>query len=130
MAKVKTKVTFTKCIQDSQDYGSTDEHMVSRLFFDLEIGGKRYPDLHVDIKQAVGGDFENTPLEVGAPQCYNGPLSYNAFREAAEAYYRGCVGSQGRGIRIAGGSNIRMRNNIFGISRTVEFETDTDTSGW
>ena len=31
------RVTFYKCIQDSQDYGSDDEHMVSRIFFFLEI---------------------------------------------------------------------------------------------
>ncbi|MBI5966876.1 MAG: hypothetical protein HY882_03315 [Deltaproteobacteria bacterium] len=130
MPKTKTKVTFTKCIQDSQDYASTEEHMVSRVFFDLEIGGKRYPGLYVDIKQPVGGDFEKTPLEVGTPKGYSGPLSYSAFREAAEAYYRGCVGRQGTGIRIAGGSNIRMRNNTFIITKVVEFETDTDTIGW
>jgi hypothetical protein len=29
MAKVK--ITFQKCIQDSQEYGSNDEHMVSRI---------------------------------------------------------------------------------------------------
>jgi hypothetical protein len=130
MPKAKTKVTFTKCIQDSQDYGSTDEHMVSRLFFDLEIGNNRYHGLCVDIKQAVGGDFEKTPLEVGTPQGYKGPLNYTAFRAASEAYYRECVGSQGRGIRIAGGSNIRMRNNTFAMPKTAEFETDTDPSGW
>jgi hypothetical protein len=130
MPRIKTKVTFNKCIQDSQDYGSNDEHMVSRMFFDLEIGGKRYPGLYVDIKQSVGGDFEKTPLEVGTLQGYNGPLNYTAFREEAEAYYRGCFGSQGSGIRIAGGSNIRMRNNIVIKSKVVEFETDTATSGW
>jgi hypothetical protein len=35
---VKAKVTFRKLIQDSQEYGSNDEHLVSRVFFDLEIG--------------------------------------------------------------------------------------------
>ena len=34
MAKVK--ITFHKCIQDSQEYGSNDEHMVSRIFFSIE----------------------------------------------------------------------------------------------
>src|SRR4030042_1205281 len=61
MPKAKTKVSFTKCIQNSQDYGSTDEHMVSRLFFDLAIGDKRHSGLCVDIKQAVVGDFEKAP---------------------------------------------------------------------
>ena len=32
----KARVTFRKCIQDSQEYGSNNEYMVSRVFFDLE----------------------------------------------------------------------------------------------
>jgi len=36
------KITFYKCVQDSQDYGSDDEHMVSRVFFILEIGDKKF----------------------------------------------------------------------------------------
>jgi len=38
----KAKVIFHQCIQDSQEYGSDDEHMVSRIFFILEIGEERF----------------------------------------------------------------------------------------
>jgi len=38
----KAKIIFYKCVQDSQDYGSDDEHMVSRVFFNLEIGEERF----------------------------------------------------------------------------------------
>ena len=54
----KCKVIFRKCIQDSQDYGSDDEHMTSRVFFDLEIDGKIFKDLCADLKQTVGSDIE------------------------------------------------------------------------
>src|SRR4030042_3449613 len=87
----RAKVTFTKCIQDSQDYGSNDDQMVSRVFFSLQIGQKSYPDLYVDIKQSAGGSFETTPLEVGTPHGYDGPFNYCAFRKAAEDYYRSLV---------------------------------------
>ena len=76
------RVTFFKCIQDSQDYGSNDEHMVSRVFFVLEIGGKKF-DLYADIKQTVGGDYETGPIEVAQPENYRGPFNYRAFRDAA-----------------------------------------------
>ena len=42
----KATVNFHRCIQDSQDYGSNDEHMVSRVFFDLEVGNKQFNGLH------------------------------------------------------------------------------------
>src|SRR4029077_11625065 len=72
--KMQAKVTFRKLIQDSQEYGSNDEHIVSREFFDLEIGGKRHSDLYVDIKQPVGSDFETAPLEVGPPHDHRAGL--------------------------------------------------------
>ena len=123
------RVTFFKCIQDSQDYGSNDEHMVSRVFFVLEIGGKKF-DLYADIKQTVGGDYETGPIEVAQPENYRGPFNYRAFRDAAEKYYRSLVGSSGRGIRIQGGTNIRMRNNTFIQSMIAEFEVKEGSAGW
>jgi len=37
---VKSKLVFTQVIQDSQDFGGDDEHMVSRVFFNVEAGDK------------------------------------------------------------------------------------------
>jgi len=127
---MKAKITFQKCLQDSQDLGSDDEHMVSRIYFSLEISGNTYENLYVDIKQTVGSDFETGPIEVGSPVGYKGPFNYKAFRESAENYYRGLVGSQVRGIRIQGGSNIRMRNNTFVQNMNIEFEVGESDSSW
>lgn len=124
------KVTFKKCIQDSQEYGSDDEHMVSRIFFDVDIDGEKYEELCVDVKQTVGSDFETSPLEVGIPKDYQGALNYQAFRQAVEAYYRSLVGSQARGIRISGGANIRMHDNIWEQTTVVEFPVQYSDKGW
>lgn len=106
---------FYKCIQDSQDLGSDDEFMVSRVFFTLNIDGKIY-DCHANLKQTVGSNFETGTIEVGPPIGYNGPFNHMAFRDEAEKYFRSLVGSNASGIRIGGGcSNIRMRNNTFGV---------------
>jgi hypothetical protein len=118
----KAKVLFRELIQDSQEYGSNDEHMISRVFFDLEIDGVRHEGLYANVKQAVGSSFESAPLEVSSPTNYKGPFNFEAFRDAVEGYYRGLVGSQGSGIRISGGSNIRMKNNRFVSSAKSEFE--------
>jgi len=124
------KVTFQKLIQDSQDYGSDDEHMVSRAFFSVEVDGDVTDDVHVDIKQSIGSDFESTPLEVSKPIGYRGPFNYETFRQAVEAYYRSLVGGQGSGIHIEGGSNIRMRNNTFIQQEQVEFEVSKEGPAW
>jgi len=47
-------VRFTKCQQNSQEAGSDDEHMVSRLFFSIEVDGKQIGAYHADLKQTVG----------------------------------------------------------------------------
>ena len=130
VAMPRARVTFHKLIQDSQDYGSNDEHMVSRVFFTLEVEGTSYEELYVDIKQPVGSDFEKGPLEVSHPQRYSGPFNHQAFQKAVEAYYRGLVGASGSGIRIQGGGNIRMRNNTFVRETQVEFDVSKESPAW
>ena len=130
---VKGKLVFTKIIQDSQDYGSDDDHMISRVFFDLEARGLVYRDLYADVKQTVGTDYETAPLEVSFPRGYKGPLDYAAFREHVETYYRGAFGSTGGGIRFGPGvANIRMRDNTYISTKVVYFEVDPnrEPSGW
>jgi hypothetical protein len=124
------QVTFRYCMQDTQDIGNSDEHMVSRVFFSLKYDRKVHEDLYVDIKQAVGADFETSPLEVGVPQGYRGPFNHESFREEVEKYYRDLIGSKGAGIRITGSGNVRMRNNRFDFPRTVDFEIHAGKGGW
>jgi hypothetical protein len=123
----KCKVTLTRCIQDSQDYGSDDEHMISRVFFKMDIDGRHYSDLHADIKQVVGSNYETGDIEVSHPRGYTGPFNYTAFRDAVEVYYRRLVGSAASVMRPGPGS--RMRNNTFNIEKVVEFDVDTTGSG-
>ena len=121
-------VHFSRCIQDSQDFGSDDEHMVSRVFFSVEAEGRTFENLVVDVKQTVGAAFETAPLEVSRARGFT--LNYDQFREAVEDYYRSCVGSGGRGIRIEGGTNIRMRNNLFEMPGEARVEYTEDSPAW
>lgn len=129
-AVAKAKLYLKLLIQDSQDYGSNDEHMVSRVFFDLEVDGKMFQDLHADVKQTVGSSFETAPLEVFRPAGYKGPFNHEAFQQIIERYYRSLVGGKGSGIHIAGGSNIRMRNNRFAQAEVAEFEVQVAGGSW
>ena len=126
----RATIRFEGCIQDSQEYGSDDEYMISRVFFSIVAGGKAYQGLSVDIRQSSGGDYETGAIEVGRPNAYAGPMNYNAFAEAVEHYYRSLVGSKGTGIRIEGAKNVRMRDNKFIKTAFAEFEYADSTPGW
>ena len=106
------KVTFHKLIQDSQDYGSDDEHMVSRVFFSLDVDGKKVGDFFADLKQVVGGSADGGDIEVGPPHGYDGSFNHQGFADAARRYFQINVGSQASGIRLGPGvRGLRMRNN-------------------
>jgi hypothetical protein len=127
------RVRFHGCIQDSQEYGSDDEHMISRVFFDMEVDGEGYDGLHVDVKQTVGSSYETGPIEVGSPKGtkYRGPFDHQAFSEAVEKYYRSIVGSKASRFKRRGRSrNIRMPNQRFGVEQVVEFEVFGPDSSW
>jgi len=123
---MKAKVTFKKILQDDQQLGSDEQWMVSRIFFDLEIDGRKIPGLFVDIKQTVGSPFETAPLEVGSPHGYGGPWNHAEFRKEAEAIYRRSFGPEGA-IQPGG---LRMMSNIFFLNKTVEFEVSGSMDGW
>jgi hypothetical protein len=118
----KAKVIFCQCNQDSQEYGSDDEYMVSRIFFTLEIGEERFEGLYADIKQTVGSDYDTAPIEVSQSHGYEGAFNHQAFRDCAEKYYRSCVGSEATEIEIGEGARIRMYNNVIKKEMVCEFE--------
>ena len=119
------RLTFHRIHQDSQAFGSDDEHMVSRLFFTLEVDEERFEDLYCDVKQVVGGDYATGPLEVSPPASYSGPMNYMAFRNAAEDYYRSAFGGGGWAVSFGpGASDIRMRDNVAMRERAYEFDCE------
>ncbi len=125
------KVTFQKLITNSQEYGSNDEHMVSRAFFNVEIDGHVAEEVYVDIKQTIGTDFEAEPLEIGPPVGYNGPFNHEKFRGEVEEYYRGLVGSQGSALHITvRGKKILMQNGEYFQQKQVEIELSQEGPAW
>ncbi len=131
MANVQIK--FTRCVQDSQEYGSDDQHMVSRIFFSMNVDGRKISDLYCDVKQTVGSDYEKEPIEVSGPKgkSYRGPFDQQKFSAAVEQHYRLCVGSGASGIRLApGAKGIRMQNNIIIVGGQAEFEAHGPDAAW
>ncbi len=115
-------VTFNRCIQDGQEYGSNDEFMISRVFFALEIDGKHVGEFYADLKQTVGSNYDTGSIEVSPPRGYDGNWNHHEFSRAAEAYFRGLVGSTASVISNQGGLKMRMQNNCFDIIKQSSFE--------
>jgi hypothetical protein len=123
------KVILSGLVQDSQEFGSDDEHVVSRAFLDLQVDGMLYENLYAAIKHPVGGDLETMPLEISWPVGYAGQLDYPAFRAGIDVYYRSVVGSSDAGRHVEGDPDIRMRDNRLDAPASFEFEIDTQCDG-
>lgn len=126
----KGKMVFSRIHQGSQELGTDNEHMVSRVFFSIEVGGQVHSDLYADVKQTIGEGYETGPLEVSFPAGYRGPINYAEFRRHIENYYRRAVGSSGRGINVGPGSSVLMMDNIFGFPMVVDIEVSERAEGW
>jgi hypothetical protein len=120
------RIVFQKLIQDSQDDGSfekSDDHLVSIVQFATSIDGRDYGGMSAEVRQPYRTDYEADVFEVGpiiGP--YTGPWNHNSFAERCEQYVRSLIGSSGHCIRIEGGANIRMRNNVIVSEGTAEIE--------
>ena len=131
----RIRLLFRKCIQDSQEFGSNDEHMMSRVFFLIEVDGAVQGEFFATIQQTVGTSYAEGPInQVEAPRSieegrkYTGPLDYGEYRAEVESYFRKCVA---QGIRFSGGGkNTRMFHNGFHLTDTAEFTAEESSKAW
>ena len=128
----KAQLIFTTIIQDSQEFGSNNEHMVSRVFFDLRVGGDLHAGLAADVKQVIGTEYENAPLLVSMPQSLAGSVSYADFRKHVEQYYRESFGSSGSAFRFGPGTKVRTMHNVVSCRSVaeIEFLDSQRKAGW
>lgn len=123
----KLKLVFYKCIQDSQEYGSNNEHMVSRIFFSIEEN--KY---ECNVRQPYGENFsfEENPIEVESPEELKKVINYGQFRNEVEKYFRNLVGNNASMIKITGNSNVRMKNNTFLLEYSTVIDKVGISGGW
>jgi len=125
-------IQFVQMRQETQLAGTPNEHMKAHLTFNATVDGEAAGQHTTTIRLTPGSAYEADPLEVDPPTTYHGPMDYQVFRDAATAYMKGLVGSDGRGIRIGPGtSNITMTNNTFTMPGPVtEFDAPERAGGW
>ena len=122
---------FEGCVLDSQNFGSTDDHMVSRAFFVLEREGSSLR-CFVDVTQPHRTTYNAEPVEVGPPKTrdggtLDGSWNHKGFRDLVESYYRGMIATGPTAISAENGrpipiSNVRMRNIT--MAKRQDFELD------
>jgi hypothetical protein len=125
----KVAVNILKCIQDSQEYGSNDDHMVSRVFCRISVDGRKIGDFYSDIKQTVGADYGADSIEVIPPHDYKGHYNHQAYSEGVRAYFLRAFNRSGAEFSFGNSTNVRMRNNTCTTPHQFEFEAD-QPSGW
>jgi hypothetical protein len=126
------KLILTSILQNSQEFRTTDEHTVSRVYFDLDTGDAVLPGLYADVKQTVGSDYERDPLEVSLPESLAGRLGYLEFRGHIEQYYRESFGPAGSAINFGPNARIIMTDNLVQRRKGVDVKLldQGEVSGW
>ena len=118
-------INFIKLKQDFPEYGSNEQYMVSRVFFDLNVDGKSYTNLYSNIKQKIGSNFESEPLDISAPVGYDGKLNFEVFRAIVDTYIRSLIVNGEKCFnKVVAPSHIRMYGNTFESQLKVPFDFD------
>jgi len=114
-------IAFRRCIVNSPTYGSDEDHVGSRVIFDLQLEDSAFANLCVDVRQLVREGAENDPLLVSRPEGYSGPFNFQVFRCLVEFYYRQAVGTK---WGMFGNKGIRMRLEdwVIEYEMLVQFE--------
>jgi len=129
------ELTFEGCVQDSREYGSDWENIVSRVFYwvkreggspgdfrrDLELVSGAYfaklkidppagytgPMLYAELRQPVGDDFQMGRIEVIPPTVHRAAFDAADFAQQAVAYFRSLMSDAGAMVRVEEGRPLR-----------------------
>jgi hypothetical protein len=123
-------VNIQECILDSQEYGSTDQHMVSRVFFTIGADDKPPTEDHCDIKQVVGSTYSPNSVEVGHPAKYKGPYDHEKFASEVAEYFCKLVNSKGAVFSLGEATSVRMMNTRFTVPHRFTFNAEGAGPGW
>jgi hypothetical protein len=123
-------VNVTRCVQDSQEYGSTDEYMVSRVFYSIDVDGVSKGNDYSDLKQVVGSAYSSDNIEVSPPKGYRGPYDHKSFSNEMAGYFCKCVNSSGAVLSLGSAAQFRMKNNTFAIPYRFQFEAEEQAASW
>ena len=120
-------VAFRRCIINSPDYGSDEDHVGSRIFFDLAMDDVGFANVYVDVRQCLDEAAEDQPLLVSPLQGYDGPFNALVFQGLVQFYYRHAVGVKWSMLGMKGIS-MRLEGWMVEQEMLVEFEVYDEDS--
>ncbi len=122
---------FRRCILNPPEWKGDDQHMGARLYFDLEVEGTQYGNLHADLVQRIGLGADQEFLEVTDPSGYSGPWNLPVFQGLAVFYYRHVIGADGLVLGTKP-SDMRFVGYVLEQEMCVQFEVSepTPTKQW
>lgn len=123
---MRAQIIFLAVVQDIDDYNManpSEDQIVSRVGFSLELDGSKHDQLFVEVAQPMGTDYKTEPLTFGPlpHEVRGGPWNHEAFTELVEGYYRSAL------KKTAEVASARMRNNMIIHVEIYEFDIET---GW
>jgi hypothetical protein len=142
MSKIDAEILFEECLINHQRLGSGKDKVVSRVHFSMNVAGRSYEGLYVDVLQPQGTNYESEPFEVvrvhDANGPFEGPMSHNALCEEVERFYRTAVGSTARGYGIdPAAKNVTLRNCSYRVNppmrcsiKVEDPESGSGPGGW
>ncbi|MET0516209.1 MAG: hypothetical protein ABW047_12900 [Nitrospiraceae bacterium] len=111
MARLIVRVKYF--VYNATEFGSNDEIIVSRIFYDMSVNGQKRGESYSDLTHRVD-TLEPEAIEVTHPAGYTGPFNHAAFTDKLIAYYQGIMS------RSLGASSMQRANQR--IIMPVEFE--------
>ena len=123
-------IEFEQLQQISQVMSGDDRHMISRVFFSINVPGNNRFSTFSEIKQTIGAEFGTHPLEVSRPSMYRKAWNHNAFRDLVEKYYRSLIGTSGSGINVPINSTGMMSQNVVRQFMSAKIEASEDPGTW
>ena len=76
------------CLYDATEFGSTEQVIVSRVFYEMSVNGKKRGEFSSDIIHRMGTAPDPESLEVTRPYGYTGPFDHAVFSHKLIAYYQ------------------------------------------
>lgn len=84
-------LSIQSVLQEAQERGTPDEFATALVVFFVEVNGRCFAGC-CRVKQAVGGEYGDAPLEISSPVEYHGPdVDYGKCRSLIETAYREAV---------------------------------------
>lgn len=121
----RATATFKRLVTTSDALERNRGLIRSTVYFDLQIAGRKFTDIRVDVKQTIRKLFVDSPIKVSSPVACDGPIDHPALSRAVEAYYRHYFAPEHR----AAAAQASLNTTVVHTRVTATFEVSPKPAG-